>query len=576
MTWRAIVGVLAFHLLLLGVGVSLVWAARGFRTMGEVVRLGGVAYLAGLAAYGIASVLVLVTGIPYRFPTMLGIMAALVGGAVAAAIASGRRTPSLRGPSGLPPLPLAAAPFVAMLVVLCEALFRRGRLEPLIAYDAWAFWVPKGQAIHAFGGLDDGFFTTLAGPSYPPLVPALQATAFTFMGSADVVTLHLLLWGPAVAFLWALVGLLGPRVRPLLLWPALLLLATVPDLVDRALQPQADLTLDWLFGVAVVLLALWIVERRPALLAGAVLLLAAGALTKREGLLLGGCALAAALAATWRRRRAAWPWLLGGGVVLAAVTVPWRLWFGSRELPTDGPEASGLGLLDHLDRAWPSLRLALETAIDPDRWLVVVPLVIVAAIAAWKGGARAQAGFGLALLALLLLGSTWVMWSFPSLPLTQEPSVNPIVRLTGGTIVAVGALLPLLLERAWGGDVPVRAPTRRGLVAGLILAAALVYPAAAAIGGVTLPSRAECIRPAGPDTEGELVLVYGRLDSPAAAAELRDSVVGIGFVGAEVLPDGCGRWIVAYDGVESYEAIQGTLAEARKAGFDARLELDPR
>ncbi len=576
MSVRSIAGVLALHLFLLGIGTSLVWAGRGFRTAAEAVRLGGLSLLTGLAAYGLASVVVLVAGIPYRLPTMLAIGGVITAGSLLVGRRAGRGRPALRGPSGAPPLTLAVAPLVALLAVLAAAVFRAGRLEPLVAYDAWAFWVPKAQALHAFGELDEGFFTSLPGPSYPPLVPAIEATAFRFMGDVDVVTLHLVFWGVAVAFVWAVAGVLAPRVRPLLLWPTVLLLVATPDLVDRALQPQADLTLDWLFGGAVLLTALWVVERRPALLVGAALLLAAGTVTKREGLLLAACLVAAAGLATWRRRGEAWPPLLLAAGAVALAGLPWRAWFTLRDIPGDGPEAGGSGLLDELDRAWPSLRLAVETAFEPRLWLLVLPLAIVAIVLSAVARSRALAVFSGGLLALLTLGSAWVMWSFPSLPLTQDPATSPIVRLTGAAIVASGVLLPLLLERGWGiRFVPeVHAAHDRRAVA-LVLVAALAYPVAAAAGGVTFPSRDDCARVATSDADGELELVFGRLDSPIEAAALRDRVVAVGFVGTEVEPDGCGRWKVTNDGIDSFAQGQGTIEEARRAGFDPRLEVDP-
>ena len=126
---------------------------------------------------------------------------------------------------------LVAVAFGALIVVYLEALFRAGRLAGLSAWDAWAFWVPKAKAIYFFGGLDEQFFRELANPTYPPLVPALEASAFHFMGSADVVTLHLQFWFFACGFVAAVAGLLAPRVPALLLWPFLLLVLVAPRVV---------------------------------------------------------------------------------------------------------------------------------------------------------------------------------------------------------------------------------------------------------------------------------------------------------------------------------------------------------
>ena len=569
MTWQAVVGLLGLHAALVGVGLMLVWGGRGLATAAEAARLGGVGYLVGTATYGLASVLALVVGIPYRLPTIAALLIALALSGLALGLHRRRPLPSLRGPSGAQPLSLAAAPFVALLVVFLEATFRRGRLEPLIAYDAWAFWVPKGQVIHAYGGLQEDLFAALPNV-HPLLVPALEATAFSFMGSADRVTLALFWWGLFVGFVWAVGGLLAPRVRPLLLWPVVLALVVSPTLLTRALHPKADVPLDWFLAVGSLLLVLWVLERRPATLAGAAVLLSAATVTKREGVAFALCAVVAATVATWPRRRAVWPSLalLAGCVALASV--PWRIWFMSRGFPSDAP---GAPFLETLDRAWPAIRLALGVVLDPDVWLPISIVGLVAVVLAVLAGRRALPAFVLTYVVLALLVASWGIWAFPEIPFTREDAFNPIVRVSGAVVLVLGALTPLLLEQAWAGRAaPARRRDRHALAA--VAAVAIAYPAVALAGGVTFPIRDACVRPAGPDTPGELELVYGRFDSQVAAEELRARVVGVGFVGTEVVADGCGRWKVTYDGVESYEAIQGTIEEARAQGFDPRVEVE--
>jgi hypothetical protein len=52
-------------------------------------------------------------------------------------------------------------------------------------------------------------------------------------------------------------------------------------------------------------------------------------------------------------------------------------------------------------------------------------------------------------------------------------------------------------------------------------------------------------------------------------------VRGVGYVDAELRRDGCGRWEVLYDGIESYEQGASSRAEARGAGLEAELEIEP-
>lgn len=114
---------------------------------------------------------------------------------------------------------------------------------------------------------------------------------------------------------------------------------------------------------------------------------------------------------------------------------------------------------------------------------------------------------------------------------------------------------------------------RAWLVAAVALIPLLVYPlASVAGGGLRFPTPTECIRPA---VDGEPVAaVFGRFDDPAEAEALRDSVVAVGFVGTEALPDGCGRWKVELDGVPSVEVAQELQKEAASVDLRPTLELD--
>ena len=237
------------------------------------MRIGGLAYLLGVALMGVTLSIELVLGIPFSFATIV-----LTGAALALAAAALRR-PLARWRPELPDtraqgVALVALAGAALVVVYLEALFRSARLSSLSAWDAWAFWVPKAKAIYFFGGLDEQFFRELANPSYPPLVPALEASAFHFMGSADVVTLNVQFWFFACGFAAAVAGLLAPRVSPYVLWPCIVLVLVTPRVVGRNLDPQADFLLDYFFALAALLVALWLVEREPWLLATASIFMA--------------------------------------------------------------------------------------------------------------------------------------------------------------------------------------------------------------------------------------------------------------------------------------------------------------
>ena len=453
MTVRALAGLAAFNLVLLVVGAAVLGTVRGWRSWYEVVRSGGLAYMLGVALVGVVLSLELVLGIPFSFASIVLTCVLLAAGAVGLRRPLARWRPRLRSERarGVGPVSIA---FGVLVIVYLEALFRAGRLAGLSAWDAWAFWVPKAKAIYYFGGLDEQFFRELANPSYPPLVPALEAAAFHFMGSVDVVTLHLQFWFLACGFVAAVASLLAPRVPPLMLWPCLLLVLVAPRVVGRNLDPQADFLLDYFFALAALLVALWLVEREPWLLSAASLLMAAAVMTKRDGQLLVACIVLAGAIATWRQWRFAWLRLGLVAAVAIAALMPWRIWYSSRDLTGDLPSAGAFALFDNLDRGWPAFESAITTALNYDLWLVIVPLVGLGIVLAYLAGARTLPTFALSLYALVIAGLTWVLWSFTELelPFVQDEGVNPIVRLSASLVVAAGAILPLLLDAAWRGS----------------------------------------------------------------------------------------------------------------------------
>jgi hypothetical protein len=117
--------------------------------------------------------------------------------------------------------------------------------------------------------------------------------------------------------------------------------------------------------------------------------------------------------------------------------------------------------------------------------------------------------------------------------------------------------------------------TARVVAAAIVAVPLLAYPLALRVDRAHFPSAADCVRRAAPGETAELDLVFGRRSTPGEAEQLLARVRGVGYVDAEVRPDGCGRWKVLYDGIESYEQGASSVAEARGAGLGAWLELQP-
>lgn len=114
------------------------------------------------------------------------------------------------------------------------------------------------------------------------------------------------------------------------------------------------------------------------------------------------------------------------------------------------------------------------------------------------------------------------------------------------------------------------------VAASLVLAVPLVgYPAAVAADGMRFPSQSDCVRIAPTGSTDPLDLVFGRRDSPDEAEALREKVAAVGYVDAEVRPDGCARWKVLYDGIAFYAQGESSRTQARGAGLEAELEIEP-
>jgi hypothetical protein len=86
---------------------------------------------------------------------------------------------------------------------------------------------------------------------------------------------------------------------------------------------------------------------------------------------------------------------------------------------------------------------------DVDRWSVVPTVGIVAAVLAAVWGRRHHAAFAMTLVLLLTLAGASTSVVFPEIGITADEAVNPIVRVTAGTVLAISCLTPLLLAGVW-------------------------------------------------------------------------------------------------------------------------------
>ena len=112
------------------------------------------------------------------------------------------------------------------------------------------------------------------------------------------------------------------------------------------------------------------------------------------------------------------------------------------------------------------------------------------------------------------------------------------------------------------------------VAAAIVVAVLLGYPLVTLAGDAPrFPTRGECARPTTAD-DPSLEVVYGRFDDRVAAETLLAEVTEVGFIGAELELDGCGRWKVSYDSIESSAQGEALAEQVRNAGLDARVELE--
>ena len=216
-----------------------------------------------------------------------------------------------------------------------------------------------------------------------------------------------------MGFAAAVAGLLAPRVRGIILLPALLLMLVLPGLTGIPVPGGAERPLAFFVAIAALLVLLWLEERKSWQLVAAAVLLSGAFLTKREGLLLG------ALRHRCRGRR-----VLGGppvGVAAAGRTRSRRVRVGAalasvgcgRGLSSDAPEGGFFAFLDDFDRARDSLWLAVRAMFGYDLWLVRPVAAVVAAALAFLAGARRGAVFTLAFIGATLAANAWVTLTNP-------------------------------------------------------------------------------------------------------------------------------------------------------------------
>jgi hypothetical protein len=430
-------------------GAGVCAAAGWWRVQRPGLASLGLAYLVGVASYGVVAQILYVCGASLSRLQIVVVCGALCLGG----LAWDARRPRPRAPHLRLVVPAAVvAATAAMLALLAVDLW----YQPLWSYDAWTMWTPKARALAALDGLDAGWFTSadVISKDYPLLLPAVEAAGFRFTGyRTELLDLQSLLF--VVAFVVAYLDLAVRRAPGLVACAALVSVVFAPSLASQLAGAVADVPLACLFAVAGILGWIWLADRQPAALALASVLVAGAATTKAEGLALGLAFAAGLAAAELVARRSPVRSLLTVGAGLAVAVVPWRVWLAWQDVESQASVArADAGVLADNAAELPHIAVFLAARmLDPSQWLLAVPLGLVALVHALRARRVEPAVFALVTAGVTAALLTLAYWTSPfdleyHLQTSARRVVTPLVFF-----VAVSA--PLLAR-------PSRGSTRGG------------------------------------------------------------------------------------------------------------------
>lgn len=454
--WVAVLVVVGLHAV---TGFGVVSALGAAHSPRELVRLAGLAPLAGMASAGVVGATLATAGLD------LGLAGLVALAALACAVGAGRLALA-RSPTPPPPrrartriaLASTVASLGAMAVVAAFAL-AGFRDKPLAEYDGWAIWGMKARALATLGSADPAVFAADAYArlhlEYPLLLPLLHSLPLQAADGFASNTVLLSALAIGVAGLLAIWAILREVVQPPLLLAFLAAIACAPVFLLQLQTGYADVPLAVLVAAGLASAGRWLVRNEGPWLAVATLFFAAAALTKNEGLLFAASALVPLVVVARGRRPTAALALLA----VALTYVPWRLYMLVHDLEAPDYDLSSsfdlpfvAGRLDRVPVAGEQL---LRDALDPRRLGLLLVLGLACVVVALLAGRRdlgvLAGGFAL----LSFAGLTWIYVLTPY-DVAFFLSTNSS-RVVVAPVLAVAALAPLLVaesSRALEGESP--------------------------------------------------------------------------------------------------------------------------
>ena len=278
-------------LVALGVGLGILTALGVTRASSTMLPAVGLAYVVGLAAIGLPTLVLLSAGVTVNLLTVA--LVALAVGAIAW-IAGLRRAAAPTGardrerPEWTRLDRAAVIAFLAGLVAVAIVGGMAASVTPLSHWDAWSIWGRKAVLLTHWTTLPVSFFkhssSGMQSPDYPLLLPLIESVHLRLVGTTSLRPAQLELWLLAIGSAGALAYLGARLTRPLVWAPVVLCTVVAPGLYRNLVGGYADAAMAAFLGPGVLLLGIWLRSPRARTLALATLLLAAAASTKDEGL----------------------------------------------------------------------------------------------------------------------------------------------------------------------------------------------------------------------------------------------------------------------------------------------------
>jgi hypothetical protein len=422
----------------------------------------GLAYMLGVAVVVLLAIALLVLGVSLSLGTFTLLALAVAGAGLLAGVLRRSRAEFAA------PARIAVPMRIDRIAIAVAAVLFGGYLllvlsqytsAPMAEWDSWTIWTRKAVALYTLQTLVPDFWSapayTFMHQDYPLLLAMLENLHFRAIGRVDTQSVHVQFWFLMLAFPWAL-GYLAARSGRALIWAPLAIgVALTPAFITVAIGGLADVPSAVFVAAGVLALGLWVDTRDRFNLAVATILLAGAASTKNESLLAAAVALVMAgiVSIPERPRRALKDWGVAVVVFVLAIA-PWQLWAASQGVPKDVNAGEGLNpvyLINHIDRAWPSVKALQQQLVDQTRWSYIIPLAILTVLVALYARRATRAAVFYALCgAGVFFSLVWAYWASPH-PLDAylaQSAFRVVDGLAGVGMAALMHLAPRLASMA--------------------------------------------------------------------------------------------------------------------------------